>query len=205
MVSLANQGSEARRARRFSSTSLRTYSAKTILHPPWWERIKIPREALQGENRPSRRTPESRNSLGLEEASLLPIQALETALTYSLQVFQRLLDRNAASRQCLLEMSAEAVQGRISRSNSESNNPSAFFSLFLRFDFRLGSKSFHMVFSAVGRYGARSSSVGLIKAATAPGGGESCQGGPSFVGARSPRPYNPFVGSYLRANGPRSN
>lgn len=158
MVSLANRESEARRARRFSSTSLRTYTARTILPPPWRERIKNPREALHGENNPSSSTPESKNNLAT--AGLwLAIQALEPTLTDPRQVLQRLLKRNATFCQRLLQASAEPVQGCLGRSHADVNRSSRFSFLFFSFDFRLCSEHFHRISPFTGPHGAERSTA----------------------------------------------
>src|SRR2546422_3209243 len=102
MTSLAKEGSKARSSRRLSSTSPRTYSARTILNTLRRERIRIARETLHGARSPSRSTPESRKSLGRAGGLPLPIQALEAAPSYFLQVLQSLLDRDSLSCKCFL-------------------------------------------------------------------------------------------------------
>ncbi len=99
MVSLANRGFGARSSRRLSSTSPWTYSARMILNTLRRERISKAREALHGARSPSKRTPESRNTLGMEEGLPLPIKALVASPTYSWQVLQSLPDRDPSARQ----------------------------------------------------------------------------------------------------------
>ena len=159
MISLANCESVANNARRFSSTSPRTYSAKTILQPLWRQRISTPREALQGENNPSRTIPESQNSLETGVELLLSIQTREPLLTHLVQVFQRPFKRNAAFCQRLLQTSAKTVQLCLSRRHMDLYLSSRFLLLFTYFDCCCGSERFHWRSPFASCYGAEKSTA----------------------------------------------
>ena len=119
MVSLASRESEARSSRRLSSTSPWTYFARTILNTLRRDKIRTAREALHGAKRPSSITPESKKTLVTAEGLPLAIEALETALAYSRQVFQRLVRRDSAARQCVLDALAKMIEGHIRGQNHE--------------------------------------------------------------------------------------
>ena len=119
MVSLANRGFEARSSRRLSSTSAWTYSPTTILNTLRRERISNAREALHGARSPSKRTPESRKTLGMEEGLPLPIKSLEASPTYSCQVLQSLPDRDPSTRQGLLDALTEMTKGQVRGHNHQ--------------------------------------------------------------------------------------
>src|SRR3990172_8340288 len=114
MVSFANRESEARSSRRLSSTSPWTYSARMILNTRRRERISTAREALHGARSPSKSTPESKKTLGMDGLPLA-IKALEAAPTYSRQVLQSLSNRHPAARQCVLDALTKSKKRNVRR------------------------------------------------------------------------------------------
>lgn len=83
-----------------------------ILNTRRRERISTAREALHGARSPSKRTPESKKTLGLDGLPLA-IKALEAAPTYSRQVLQSLSDRHSAARQCVLDTLTKAKKRNV--------------------------------------------------------------------------------------------
>jgi hypothetical protein len=83
-----------------------------ILNTRRRERISTAREALHGARSPSKRTPESKKTLGMDGLPLA-IKALEAAPTYSRQVFQSLSDRHPAARQCVLDTLTKAKKRNV--------------------------------------------------------------------------------------------
>jgi len=77
------------------------------------ERISNAREALHGARSPSKRTPESKKTLGRVEGLPLAIKALEAAPTYFCQVFQSLADRYPTASQGLLNALTEMTKGKV--------------------------------------------------------------------------------------------
>jgi hypothetical protein len=93
--------------------------ARTILNTLRRDKIRTAREALHGAKRPSSRTPESKKTLGTAERLALAIEALETASAYSRQVFQRLVRRDSAAGQCVLNALAKMIEGHVRGHNHE--------------------------------------------------------------------------------------
>jgi hypothetical protein len=93
--------------------------ARTILNTLRRDKIRTAREALHGAKRPSSRTPESKKTLGTAERLALAIEALETASAYSRQVFQRLVRRDSAAGQCVLDALAKMIEGHVRGHNHE--------------------------------------------------------------------------------------
>src|SRR3990172_8207214 len=120
MVSLANLGFAASSSRRFSSTSPWTYCARRILNTLRRDRIRTAREALHGDKSPSRRTPESKKTLGMADGSPLAIKALEAAPSHSGQVFQSLTDRYASAGKRVLNTLAKAKKSDVRGHNHQS-------------------------------------------------------------------------------------
>ena len=83
------------------------------------ERISTAREALHGAKSPSRRTPESKKTLGMIEGLPLAIKALEAAPTYFSQILQSLTDRNPSACQCVLDTLTKAKKSNVRGYNHE--------------------------------------------------------------------------------------
>jgi hypothetical protein len=77
------------------------------------ERISTAREAPHGAKSPSRRTPESKKTLGMIEGLPLAIKALEAAPTYFSQILQSLTDRNPSACQCVLDTLTKAKKSDV--------------------------------------------------------------------------------------------
>src|SRR5512139_3128878 len=97
MISLPNRASAASSSRRFSSTSPCTYLARMILKTRRRDSTSTARDALHGASRPSRRTPESKKTLGRIAGLPLAIQALETAPANLRQMFESFIGGDAVA------------------------------------------------------------------------------------------------------------
>src|SRR5262249_19711946 len=119
MASVANAGLWARRARRFFSTSPWTYSANMTLNTRQRAWIRIARETLHGASIPSRKTPESRNSRGMEDGLVLSIQLLKMSFSNLLQIFQGLFSRDSLTREHILEALTELGERYLRRGHHQ--------------------------------------------------------------------------------------
>ena len=85
-----------------------------ILNTRRRERISTAREVLHGASSPSKSTPESKKTLGMDGLPLA-IKALEAAPTYSRQVLQSLSNRHPAARQCVLDALTKSKKRNVRR------------------------------------------------------------------------------------------
>jgi hypothetical protein len=77
------------------------------------ESINTAREALHGARSPSRRTPESKKTLGMVEGLPLAIKTPEAAPAYFSQVIQSLIHRYASSSQRVPDTLTKAKKGNV--------------------------------------------------------------------------------------------